>query len=315
VYEYDVSLGLPHTNHAGLAEHLLLMYAGNVHWTSIATAIGSPLSTLRTSGGGEVYAAFYFIEERFPAGMPISAFKLGDNLHFAVSLRAFKSIAVEGQIVFDHKDRLERTLAGITDRPLDDVAGQHPFIRFGSIFITPESGNSLLRVAPPANTDFSSIPPLPNEENPYQLVRAAQENDRLGVLDDAWICIDERPGFDATYAIDIDRDTNGAGLVYFANYVAFMDSAERLAMALNAEGRFCNADVVGRSIHRRRIAYYGNADVTDTIRTRVSLFVRVDDHRALGLRYAIHRERDGLLICRSEAIKFLPTPEEVQQRR
>ena len=43
--EYEIVLGLPHTNHNGLAEHLLLMYAGHFQWTSIARAIGKPLST------------------------------------------------------------------------------------------------------------------------------------------------------------------------------------------------------------------------------------------------------------------------------
>src|SRR5205814_485103 len=66
----------------------------------------APLSTLRTLSGGEVYATFYFIDTRFPADRPISTFKLDDRLRFAVSLRAFKNIAVEGRIVFDHQDRL-----------------------------------------------------------------------------------------------------------------------------------------------------------------------------------------------------------------
>ena len=54
------------------------------------------------------------------------------------------------------------------------------------------------------------------------------------------------------YPIDVDRDTNGAGLVYFANYVAFMDTAERLAL---------DGVAPERSLRHRRIAYYGNADV------------------------------------------------------
>jgi hypothetical protein len=40
---YDLVLGLPHTNHTGLAEHLLLMYAGHFQWTSRARALGPPV--------------------------------------------------------------------------------------------------------------------------------------------------------------------------------------------------------------------------------------------------------------------------------
>jgi len=305
VYEYDLTLGLPHTNRGGLADHLLMMHAGNLQWASIAHAIGTPLSTLRTLNGGEVYATFYFIDTRFPAGRPISTFKLDDKLRFSLSLRAFKNIAVEGRIVFDHQDRLAPgRSAGETGL---EAAAEHPFIRFGNIFITPESGNSVLRVAPPANAQFGSLPLLPNDQNPYHLTKAAQDSGQLGVLDDSWTPVDERPGFDVGYTIDPDRDTNGAGLVYFANYIIFMDSAERVAMSTNASGRFGEAAIAGRALTWRRVAYYGNVALTDTIRTTVSLFVKPGDDRVLGIRYAIRREADGRLICRSEAVKVLPS--------
>ena len=305
MYEYDLTVGLPHTNQGGLADHLLMMHAGYLQWASIARAIGTPLSALRTLSGGEVYATFYFIETRFPPGRPITTFKLDDRLRFAVFLRAFKNIAIEGRILFDHEDRLAPTLAGPDGEP-DVDAARHPSIRFGNIFITPEAGNSLLRVAPPANAQFASLPRLPNDQNPYHLTKVAQDTACLGVLDETWTCVDERPGFDVAYTIDPDRDTNGAGLVYFANYIVFMDSAERVAIGANATGRFNAAEIAGRALTWRRVAYYGNVAVTDTIRTTVSLFVQPGDDRALGVRYAIRREEDGRLICLSEAIKVLP---------
>ena len=61
-YFYDLTLGLPHTNHRFFAEHLLMKYAGHFQWQSIAAAAGLPLSSLRTAAGGEVYASFYYIE-------------------------------------------------------------------------------------------------------------------------------------------------------------------------------------------------------------------------------------------------------------
>ncbi|HEV2720259.1 MAG TPA: hypothetical protein VG323_09605, partial [Thermoanaerobaculia bacterium] len=157
--------------------------------------------------------------------------------------------------------------------------------------ITPTQGNSRLRVAPPAQADFHELPPLPNEENPYQLTRAASESGSLGLLDDGWR---EVTSYEHRYDIDVDRDTNGAGLVYFANYVAFMDTAERLAL---------RAQPVERSLRHRRIAYYGNADVDDTLTIAVTA-LRSDAHPgALGFRYAIRRQEDGAIICLSEAVK------------
>jgi probable biosynthetic protein (TIGR04098 family) len=305
-YEYDLVLGLPHTNRGGLADHLLLAHAGHFQWTSIARTIGLPLSDLRTLTGGLVYGTFYFIEERFPPARPISSFKLDDTLRFGVFLRAFKSMAVEGRIVFDHAVRVQPILDRGDDWPGDAAVAEHPSIRFGNIFITPERGNSALRVAPPSNADFSAFPPLPNDENPYQLTRAAEASGDLGLFDEAWVGMDLHPTFDVSYTIDADRDTNGAGLVYFANYVAFMDAAERQALTANLARPLAPAAIAERALVRRLVAFFGNVDVDDTIRTRVSLFERPGDTRTIGVRATVSREHDGRTICLSEAIKVLP---------
>jgi len=277
-YTYDITLGLPHTNHRFFSEHLMLKYAGHFQWQSIAAAAGLPLSSLRTADGGEVYASFYYIDIVIPAAAPLESFRLDDTVRFEISLRAFKNIAFEGLVVFDRPERLH--------------AAESPRIRFANIFITPTQGNSRLRVAPPAQADFHALPPLPNEENPYQLTRAASESGSLGLVD-GWTSI---ASYVHRYDIDVDRDTNGAGLVYFANYVAFMDTAERLTL---------RAQPVERSLRHRRIAYYGNADVDDTLTIAV-IVLRSDAHPGmLGFRYAIRRQEDGQIICLSEAIKAL----------
>jgi probable biosynthetic protein (TIGR04098 family) len=292
-YTYDLTLGLPHTNYRGLSEPLLLMHAGHFQWASIAAATGGPLSRLRTASGGEVYAAFYYIEEKIPPTAPLEAFGLDDVVRFRILLRSFKNVVVEGSVVFDRPDRFELPGGAV-----------QPSIRFGNIFITPVGGNSMLRVAPPVNADFSGIAPLPNDENPYHLTRAAAETGSLGLLDPGWTPI-EAP-FEHLYAIDVDRDTNGAELVYFANYVSYMETAERLALANLPDHLLDRVALAHRSLRRRRIAYYGNVDVSDTIRVRVTVLSKGAAPGTLAFRYAIEREEDGRTICLSEALKALP---------
>lgn len=276
VHAFDLTLGLPHTNHRFFCEHLLLKYAGHFQWQAIAAAAGLPLSTLRTTSGGEVYASFYYIEIIIPDAAPLESFRLDDTVRFVIALRSFKNLAFEGRLNFDRPEL---------------VGDASPFIRFANIFITPEKGNSRLRVAPPAQADFHELPPLPNEENPYHLTRAASESGTLGLLDDGWLPVTSR---EHRYPIDVDRDTNGAGLVYFANYVAFMDTAERLAL---------DGVAPERSLRHRRIAYYGNADVNDTLTIAVTVLRSAAHPHALGFRYVIRRQEDGETICLSEAIK------------
>jgi probable biosynthetic protein (TIGR04098 family) len=301
-YVYDLTLGLPHTNHRGLSEPLLLMQAGHFQWASIAAATGGPLSRLRTSSGDEVYAAFYYIEEQIPDHAPLESFGLDDVVRFAVALRSFKNIAVEGRLVFDSQSRLAdvaTTDAALAER--GDIR-THPSIRFGNIFITPAKGNTGLRVAPPVGADFSRLTPLPNDDNPYHFTRSALETGTLGLFDDTWS--PAGPPFEYRYAIDPDRDTNGAGLVYFAQYVTFMETAERLALT-TGDNPFDPAARTARSLRHRRIAYYGNADASDTITVRVSVLRHLTSSRWMGLRYAVERQEDGQRICLSEALKFV----------
>ena len=294
VYRYDLTLGLPHTNRRGLWEPLLLMYAGHYQWHAIASAIGRPLSELRTVSGGEVYAAFYYIEERIPDRAPIESFGLDTTVRFSIALRSFKNIAVEGLVCVDRADVL-----GDLDPRQVPASGDvpHPFIRFGNIFITPVRGNSELQVAPPSNAEFSRIPPLPNGDNPYHLTREGRETRLLGLIGDTWRQIGE--AFDGRHEIDVDRYTNGAGLVYFANYVTFMERAERV---MSETRPFRDGH---RSLNHRRTAYYGNADPRDTIRVRVSAFEDPRRSDRIGYHYTIERQEDGNLICLSEAIKTI----------
>lgn len=295
---YDLTLGLPHTSHRGLSEHHLLRWAGHFHWESIRVAAGAPLSSLRSTEGGEVYAGFYYVEVRVPAAVPLESFGLDDTVRFAVALRAFKNVTADGRIVMDRADRLAdprriEELLAAADEP------RCPTLRMASIFISPESGNSRLRVAPPAGVDLAALPPLAEADHAHHLTRAAAESGRLGVLDEAWRPIAVR---EHQHPLDVDRDTNGAGLVYFANFVAFMDAAERLALADVGE----LPGVAARSLRHRRIAYYGNAGVEDTLVVRATVLRHPAHVDRLGLRFEIARREDGRLICLSEACKALP---------
>jgi probable biosynthetic protein (TIGR04098 family) len=122
------------------------------------------------------------------------------------------------------------------------------------------------------------------------------------VLTGDWI---EQRSHDHEYAIDVDRDTNGAGLVYFANYIAFMDSAERVALESSPIEEYHRPHTPHRSLRHRRIAYYGNADVYDTLRIRVTIFRSASRPGLIGFQYVIERQEDDQMICLSESIKTL----------
>lgn len=295
---YDLTLGLPHTNHRFFSEHHLLKYAGHFQWNAIASALKRPLSQLRTARGEEVYASFYYVHVRIPAHKPLESFRLDDSLRFALRLRGYKNVAFEGKIVFDRISALQEDVEALAGEA--EAESRLPFLRFANMFISPSKGNASLRIAVPVGTDLGKLSLLPNGENPYHFTRAAAESGTFGLLDDRW-------RFHGThrhsFAIDIDRDTNGAGLVYFANYVAFMDTAERLTLAAVGVTERQGVPILNRSLRERITGYYGNADTADSLHMEVSLFLDPADASRLGFRTTIHRQRDQHLICLAEAIK------------
>ena len=67
-------------------------------------------------------------------------------------------------------------------------------------------------------------------------------------------------------SIEPDRDLNGAGLLYFANYPVFLDMAERTVLSkLGLDQALLDR----RSLLHRRSAYLSNASADDTLEVSV----------------------------------------------
>jgi len=304
VFQYPLAIGMPHTNHNQLSESLFLMQAGHFQWTSIARMLGTPLSRLRTLEGGEVYGTYQYIEEDFPEGLPMNFFRVDDECVFVNVLRAFKNISIDGRSLFHRvADLPPGTIEKFAANP-ESWKGRAPYIRMANIFITPSGGNEYLKIAPPANFHFEGFPPLPIQENAYNIVRAVGNGEGFGTVRQEDIPFDRIDDYAPICEINPDRDTNGAGLVYFANYIAFMDWAERKAMTENAPTPFAPAQIDYRALRRREIAYFGNASVSDRVRIHVRMFRRGDTE--VAFRYRLTRESDGKLIALSEAVKCVP---------
>jgi len=155
----------------------------------------------------------------------------------------------------------------------------------------------------PANVGFGGIPKLPKCRKPLSSHQTGAGNGS------AWRAerrvAPDRPhrALRDELRIDIDRDTNGAGLVYFANYITFLDRAEREAMRTNSRRAFTEADIDNRAVQHRRVAFYGNVATNDRVRTRVRLFDHERRPSEVAFHYEVRRAGDGELICVSEAVK------------
>ena len=299
---YPLTIGLPQTNYRRFAEVRMLMEAGNFFWWALGEAIGRPVAQLRSATGQPVYATISFLEERFPDDRGLGSFGLDDRLRFLVGLRAAGPLAVEAHVVFDR----EHVFSAREDPEVwwGSSPPVHPQVRFVSVFASPVADGAPWQLAMPTNAILKTLEPMPHDANPLQLARSAHTTGRLGLVPEAWVGPDRDEAVTVAYTIDPDRDTNAAGLVYFANYIAFIEAAEREALRASMPGRdaWTERELAGRHLQGRRVAYYGNVSSTERLVLAVSRFASEVDPQPIGLRTRVSRARDGSLVCLSEAL-------------
>ncbi|MCW5891611.1 MAG: hypothetical protein KIT14_13820 [bacterium] len=281
-------LGMPHTIAGAMSEIALLAHVQDLQWSEIGRLVGTPASRLRDGEGREVYASIYYVEIDGLPEAGLRAFGPDDDLDVLSSLGRFGTTMLE----VDHL----LVSPGTPAAPLPSA----PRVRLSNVLVALGGGPDDLRIATPANARLDAIPSLPTQPESYRATREAQARGTFAPPP-----TDARPlgmsGFTVTLPINPDRDLNGVGLLYFANYVAFLDAAERAALL--ASGTYAAGALDGRATVRRRIGFYGNCRASDTLGVEVDAYA-VGPQRLL-VHHRVRRQSDGRLIAVAQAEKQL----------
>jgi probable biosynthetic protein (TIGR04098 family) len=284
-----------HTGGNRLCESAFLMQLGALQWQQIARLAGTRLTRLRGAGGEPVYASFYYIHERFSPDRPLSSYDIDEMLTIHTAVQLCGALRVDGR----HLVRGE------------DVSCKGPpaCIRMSNVFVQKLAGPDHLRVSAPANLDLSRFPRVESPPGSHSLVQRVRSEGRFPKTPGREARRFGPAGFHFRYPINPDRDINGLGLVYFANYITFLDMAERELLRRTG---FCAPRIDGRSLVEREIAYYGNARSTDTLSIEVEAALLEDapgvppEAELVRFDYRVRRESDGRLVCISAALKSVP---------
>jgi probable biosynthetic protein (TIGR04098 family) len=286
----SVELGMPLLGRRNLSENALLKMIGNHRWAQIQELGGVPTSLIRDDAGSRLYATFYFIELKLCPERPLGAYGENDVLSFTSDLSHYEKVYLDGCHHLDSEGSFT--------------------VRSSNVFIYQERGPSKLSLAMPENMDFSRITGLASQPDSLSLCRQAKtqgtfvepEPDDIPLFEGWRECI---------YEIDPDRDLNGAGLIYFANFVCFMDFAERRILGSLAVP--FPADLLdARSTYLRRIGYYGNAQASDSLSIRMKARMRILESNGdgkildMGFDYRITRLSDQKEIAISSSRKSAP---------
>jgi probable biosynthetic protein (TIGR04098 family) len=320
--ELSFTVGMPNMVPDQLSEVELLKIFAEFQWVQIGNALQCPSHRLVNEAGDRLYASVVQVESCFGADGNISQFQEGDQVHARGTVRFHAKHFVEGWAVFDKEKPvpLETVSALATKADLEQL--QSPWICMTNAIVARLADNSRLKTFGPAGIDDLDIPVAP--ERPQGLSeheQVMQSGEMAPLCGDARLAplvpVDAGP---IPYQIALENDVNGAGLLYFARFIAMMNYAERIFLLRRLERPFSQQLIRFLSTERRRSYFYANAAETDEVLVYCSGAVidpeappqRSGATRTRALRFQFFfdlvRKSDGVLMAKSVVTKALTIP-------
>jgi probable biosynthetic protein (TIGR04098 family) len=310
---YDVvDVGMPLTGRNNLAEGPLLQLLGHLRWRHISSDVGVPSRLIADADGERLYATFFYVELAFPAERPMAVYGENDRIKLASGVRRFGLSMMDGVsylLPADHPEADAEPFASVDDALAHGV----PAARLSNIFVRQFGGAEWLKKSRPANPELVGIPEVAEAPDSYLLVKQAQQDGCFARPSNGYVPITQGP-VRAQYELVPDRDLNGAGLVYFANYPVFLDICEREVLA-SASLPIPEPLLDRRTLTRRRSAYLSNASSQDALIVELEAWVAnpfsagVADAATAPIRLFVNfrmlRRSDGRLMMVSTAEKTI----------
>ena len=205
----------------------------------------------------------------------------------------------------------------VITRPLDGLADARslgiPAVRMSNIFVMQFNGAEWLKKGRPRDGLINSIRELLVAPESYAIVKQAETNGYIDLPGANFLALHDIP-VEYDYLIQPDRDVNGAGLLYFANYPLFLDLGEREALRW-ARWPWPDDLINKRTIISRKIAYLNNASWKDALRIRTQVWIKnplSDRGHDLSLapvrifsNQQMYRVSDGRMMCVCSSHKLL----------
>lgn len=320
--DYEFTVGMPHMVPNRLSEVELLKCLGAFQWDSIAQRLGRPSSRIVNGQGERLYASFVNVELAFPGGRGLDSFEEGSRVSLRNRVRAYARRFVEGMFVFDTAPVPTEDTDAVSSR--DDLARcPRPWAYMTNAFVARAGSNSRLRVFEPEGMDAAAFsvlaapPPGISEHQDVQgrgfagLSETAPEGTLL-----------RGTGLPLEYRILPESDLNGAGLLYFARYVAIANYGVRRFLTEQLARPVSSPLVECLSTERLRVFYFQNADAFDCVRVFVSASLDPAPAVAPALDASgsrttarfrfdvdLYRASDGVLMASCRLLKILSVPE------
>ena len=316
VVHEELEIGMPLTGRNNLAETPLLQYLGDQRWRHITRLTGLPSRDIVDEDGHRLYATFFYVETSFPAATPMAAFRENDRFQVVSTLTRYGTSMLDG-VSYLIPETDPRGFETRSEPTFESVAGAVaagvPAVRLSNIFVRQFGGARWLKKGRPADPRFERIPASSEPPDSYGLLKQAERQGTFERCHSPWIPLTDGP-VERDYHLVPDRDLNGAGLVYFANYPMFLDICERDVLR-SARLPLADSLLDRRTLVRRRSAYLNNSSAHDTIRVEIEPWILAQRDSAASDRGTVdllihvnarmHRRSDERLMMVATALKVV----------
>jgi probable biosynthetic protein (TIGR04098 family) len=251
------------------------LFVGRIgDWTWEAVSLLCGINAFLATNGRDMpsYLSFCYIRVRGSVDMNVNRLQFGDRIQADTRLFDFGS---ESTFAL-HKIKPAGATAELIE-PHSFYAGDDPeciYVETFNRWITRSraGSNENLARSSPVGFEHSHLPSLPSRYSPRPVYQYARKN--LSFMDGEPEA--RKPvssPFYVEYPLDLARDINGAGLLYFASYFSIVDQAVMLFW--RHMGR-SNSSFINRIVLDSRMGYFGNADVDSVLSVRLEAFAKCD---------------------------------------
>jgi probable biosynthetic protein (TIGR04098 family) len=314
----DFTVGMPHMVPGQLSEVELLKLLGDAQWQAITSILGLPSQEIVNDQGERLYASFIHVGVSL-GDKTCRDFGEGSRVHIRHTAQVYARRFVEGVLFFDDSEIPDSRLpTSINAKSLAESSVPHVYMT--NAFVTREVSNLRLRTFVPAGgapEDDAVVDQMPFGIRDHEEIQRTGELALEGLSSALPV-----PGLTTApviYPIMPESDVNGAGLLYFARYVAILNYGERRILREGGATPVSAPLIAQLSTERRRIFYVANADVNDSIRIQSRVFVTscsgepASDptlHVPLQFHFLtdLYRVSDGALMAKSVVRKALCIP-------
>jgi probable biosynthetic protein (TIGR04098 family) len=269
---------------------------GDWTWRTVSEQCGVNAFAARDQKGAPTYLAFYYIRMSGTPGLNPRRLTFGDELtlksgcfdfgaHSVLTLHRLARAGSEAATV-DRLDPAEFYLY-----PRDDALYIECFNRW--ITRSRRHSNADLRSSSPLGFSTGHLPRVDDRFSPRWICRDARMRGTFHNPDSQHYAL-VRADVRVVHPVDVTRDVNGVGLVYFASFFAIADEGVwRLWQTLGRDER----DYLDSQLLDHQICYVGNADPGSTIEAEVTLWRSLECPEEEVVNVRLHEGGTGRLLA------------------